>query len=99
MPYVYRKLSPNSIGMIEYGTSLFTYFSLPDLLKSICLYTPKQQRAHFLNKVVTTFNLKENGFSAFSLNKYMVLFAQKRMYVLLYMLVSLGYMVKKWMKH
>ena len=29
----------------------------------------------------------------------MVLFAQKRMYVLLYMLVSLGYMVKKWMKH
>lgn len=65
-----------------------------DLLKSICLYTPKQQRAHFLNKVVTTFNLKENGFSAFSLNKYMVLFAQKRMYVLLYMLVSLGYMVK-----
>ena len=70
-----------------------------DLLKSICLYTPKQQRAHFLNKVVTTFNLKENGFSAFSLNKYMVLFAQKRMYVLLYMLVSLGYMVKKWMKH
>ena len=27
MPYVYRKLSPNSIGMIEYGTSLFTYFS------------------------------------------------------------------------
>lgn len=28
MPYVYRKLSPNSIGMIEYGTSLFTYFSV-----------------------------------------------------------------------
>lgn len=30
MPYVYRKLSPNSIGMIEYGTSLFTYFSIFD---------------------------------------------------------------------
>lgn len=32
MPYVYRKLSPNSIGMIEYGTSLFTYFSIFGML-------------------------------------------------------------------
>lgn len=32
MPYVYRKLSPHSIGMIEYGTSLFTYFSIFGML-------------------------------------------------------------------
>ncbi|MBQ4279793.1 MAG: oligosaccharide flippase family protein [Rikenellaceae bacterium] len=32
MPYVYRKLNPESIGYIEYGTTFMTYFSILGML-------------------------------------------------------------------
>lgn len=32
IPYVYRVLSPDTVGNIEYGTTLYTYFSLLGLL-------------------------------------------------------------------